>query len=108
MRFRHWLQKHIPIRLAPREHPRLLLDFTEEIVFFRKQVSKAAVRVKRTKDACNATRAELFWKIEAPASMPPLFPALRIAATLAVIGVVAGELLGVLFLLSPAADFVTV
>jgi len=40
--------------------------------------------------------------------MPPLFPGLRIAATLAVIGVVAGELLGVLFLLSPAADFVIV
>ena len=32
-------------------------------------------------------RAELFWKIEVPASMPPLFAGLRIAATLAVIGV---------------------
>ena len=40
--------------------------------------------------------------------MPPLFPGLRIAATLAVIGVVAGELLGVLCLLLPAADFVIV
>ena len=42
----------------------------------------------------NATRAELFWKIEVPASMPPLFSGLRIAATLAVIGVVVGELVG--------------
>ena len=44
--------------------------------------------------AFNATRAELFWKIEVPASMPPLFSGLRIAATLAVIGVVVGELVG--------------
>ena len=43
--------------------------------------------------AFNATRAELFWKIEVPASMPPQFSGLRIAATLAVIGVV-GELVG--------------
>jgi len=40
--------------------------------------------------------------------MPLLLPGLRIAATLAVIGVVADELLGVLSLLSPAADLVTV
>jgi NitT/TauT family transport system permease protein len=44
--------------------------------------------------AFNATRGELFWKIEVPASMPPLFSGLRIAATLAVIGVVVGELVG--------------
>jgi len=44
--------------------------------------------------AFNATRAELFWKIEVPASMPPLFSGLRIAATLAVIGVIVGELVG--------------
>jgi NitT/TauT family transport system permease protein len=44
--------------------------------------------------AFNATRGELFWKIEVPASMPPLFSGLRIAATLAVIGVIVGELVG--------------
>jgi NitT/TauT family transport system permease protein len=44
--------------------------------------------------AFNATRAEIFWKIEFPASMPSLFSGLRIAATLAVIGVVVGELVG--------------
>lgn len=42
----------------------------------------------------NATRWELFWKIEVPASMPALFSGLRIAATLAVIGVIVGELVG--------------
>ncbi len=44
--------------------------------------------------AFKATRAQIFWKIEFPASMPPLFAGLRIGATLAVIGVVVGELVG--------------
>jgi len=42
----------------------------------------------------NATRAQVFWKIEFPASLPALFAGLRIGATLAVIGVVVGELVG--------------
>jgi NitT/TauT family transport system permease protein len=41
-----------------------------------------------------ATRAQIFWKIEFPASLPPLFAGLRIGSTLAVIGVVVGELVG--------------
>ena len=41
-----------------------------------------------------ATRSQIFWKIEFPASMPPLFAGLRIGSTLAVIGVVVGELVG--------------
>jgi NitT/TauT family transport system permease protein len=44
--------------------------------------------------AFKATRAQMFWKIEFPASMPPLFAGLRIGATLAVVGVVVGELVG--------------
>jgi NitT/TauT family transport system permease protein len=44
--------------------------------------------------AFKATRAQVFWKIEFPASMPPLFAGLRIGATLAVVGVVVGELVG--------------
>jgi NitT/TauT family transport system permease protein len=44
--------------------------------------------------AFKATRAQIFWKIEFPASMPPLFAGLRIASTLAVVGVVVGELVG--------------
>lgn len=42
----------------------------------------------------SATRLQLFWKLEFPASMPPLFSGLRIASTLAVIGVVVGEMVG--------------
>jgi NitT/TauT family transport system permease protein len=42
----------------------------------------------------SASRAQVFWKVEFPASMPALFSGLRIAATLAVIGVVVGEMSG--------------
>jgi NitT/TauT family transport system permease protein len=41
-----------------------------------------------------ATRAQIFWRIEFPASMPATFAGLRIASTLAVVGVVVGELVG--------------
>jgi NitT/TauT family transport system permease protein len=41
-----------------------------------------------------ATRSQVFWKIEFPSSMPPMFASLRIGATLAVVGVVVGELVG--------------
>src|SRR5262245_28850129 len=41
-----------------------------------------------------ATRVQIFWKIEFPTSMPPMFAGLRIGSTLAVIGVVVGELVG--------------
>src|SRR5256885_16675860 len=44
--------------------------------------------------AFTASRAQIFWKIEFPASVPPLFAGLRIASTLAVVGVVVGELVG--------------
>ena len=42
----------------------------------------------------NASRAQIFWKIEFPASMPALFSGLRIGSTLAVIGVTVGEFVG--------------
>src|ERR1700757_2342889 len=41
-----------------------------------------------------ATRAQIFWKVEFPTSMPPMFAGLRIGSTLAVVGVVVGELVG--------------
>jgi NitT/TauT family transport system permease protein len=41
-----------------------------------------------------ATRMQVFWKVEFPASLPALFSGLRIAATLAVIGVSVGEMVG--------------
>ncbi len=44
--------------------------------------------------AFTASRFQVFWKIEFHAAMPPLFAGLRIGATLAVIGVVVGEMVG--------------
>jgi NitT/TauT family transport system permease protein len=44
--------------------------------------------------AFTASRAQVFWKIEFPASLPPMFAGLRIGSTLAVVGVVVGELVG--------------
>jgi NitT/TauT family transport system permease protein len=44
--------------------------------------------------AYSMSRAQIFWKIEFPASMPSLMAGLRIGATLAVIGVTVGELVG--------------
>src|SRR5258708_5917631 len=41
-----------------------------------------------------ATRLAIFWKVEFRAAMPSLFSGLRIGSTLAVIGVVVGELVG--------------
>jgi NitT/TauT family transport system permease protein len=41
-----------------------------------------------------ATRGQIFWKVEFPNSLPPMFAGLRIGATLAVVGVVVGELVG--------------
>jgi NitT/TauT family transport system permease protein len=42
----------------------------------------------------SATRLQIFRMVEYPATLPPLFSGLRIASTLAVIGVVVGELVG--------------
>jgi NitT/TauT family transport system permease protein len=44
--------------------------------------------------AFNASRWQIFRMIEYPSALPPLFSGLRIAATLAVIGVVVGEFVG--------------
>ena len=44
--------------------------------------------------AYSMNRLQIFWKIEVPASMPALMAGLRIGATLAVIGVTVGELVG--------------
>jgi NitT/TauT family transport system permease protein len=44
--------------------------------------------------AYSMSRMQIFWKIEVPTSMPALMAGLRIGATLAVIGVTVGELVG--------------
>jgi len=79
-------------------YPKILVAVL--IVFFPIMVNVlGAVRaidpdIVRLAKALNATRFQIFRKIEFPASLPPLFAGLRIAATLAVIGVVVGEIVG--------------
>jgi NitT/TauT family transport system permease protein len=79
-------------------YPKILVAIL--IVFFPVMVN--VLTAVRTVDpdlvnlarAFKASRAQIFWKIEFPASLPPLFAGLRIGSTLAVVGVVVGELVG--------------
>jgi NitT/TauT family transport system permease protein len=56
-----------------------------------KTVDRDLVNLAR---AYSMSRMQIFWKVEVPASMPALMAGLRIGATLAVIGVTVGELVG--------------
>jgi NitT/TauT family transport system permease protein len=79
-------------------YPKILVAI--RIVFFPVMVN--VLTAVRTVDpdmvslarSFSASRMQIFRLIEYPASLPPLFAGLRIAATLAVIGVVVGELVG--------------
>lgn len=78
--------------------PKLLV--TVLIVFFPVLVN--VLQAMRTVDrdlvnlarAYSLTRLGIFWKIEMPSTVPNLMAGLRIASTLAVIGVTVGELVG--------------
>jgi NitT/TauT family transport system permease protein len=79
-------------------YPKILVAVL--IVFFPIMVNVlTAIRVV-DRDLVNlarsftASRLQVFWKIEFRAAMPALFSGLRIGSTLAVIGVVVGELVG--------------
>jgi NitT/TauT family transport system permease protein len=78
--------------------PKLLVTIL--IVFFpilvnvlqsMKTVDRDMVSLAR---AYSMSRSQIFWKIEFPFSLPALMAGLRIGATLAVIGVTVGELVG--------------
>jgi NitT/TauT family transport system permease protein len=79
-------------------YPKILVAVL--IVFFPIMVNVLSAMRTIDRDLLNlaraftATRLEIFWKIEFRAAMPPLFSGLRIGSTLAVIGVVVGELVG--------------
>lgn len=45
-------------------------------------------------NSLHASRAQIFWKVEVPASLPVFLGGLRIGATLSVIGAIVGELVG--------------
>lgn len=79
-------------------YPKILVAVL--IVFFPVMINVLGAMHTLDRDMINlvrsfaATRLQLFWKLEFPASMPPLFSGLRIASTLAVIAVVVGEMVG--------------
>jgi NitT/TauT family transport system permease protein len=79
-------------------YPRILVAVL--IVFFPVMVNVLTAIRTVDPDLVNlarsfkATRGQIFWKIEFPASIPALFAGLRIGATLAVVGVVVGEMVG--------------
>jgi NitT/TauT family transport system permease protein len=79
-------------------YPKILVAVL--IVFFPVMINVlGAVRaidpdIVRLARSFKAGRVQIFRKIEFPASLPPFFAGLRIAATLAVIGVVVGEIVG--------------
>lgn len=78
--------------------PKLLVTIL--VVFFPILVN--VLQAMRTVDrdqvnlarAYSMTKAQVFWKVMFPSSMPALMAGLRIGATLAVIGITVGELLG--------------
>jgi NitT/TauT family transport system permease protein len=78
--------------------PKLVV--TVLVVFFPIMVNVLQSMKTVDRDLINLARAysmsrmQIFWKIEVPASMPALMAGLRIGATLAVIGVTVGELVG--------------
>jgi NitT/TauT family transport system permease protein len=78
--------------------PKLIV--TTLVVFFPILVNVLQSMKTVDRDLINLARAysmnrmQIFWKVEVPASMPALMAGLRIGATLAVIGVTVGELVG--------------
>jgi NitT/TauT family transport system permease protein len=78
--------------------PKILLTIL--MVFFPVAINVlTAVRsidpdLMRLARSLHARRAQVFWKIQFPASLPQLMAGLRIGATLAVVGVVVAEMVG--------------
>jgi NitT/TauT family transport system permease protein len=78
--------------------PKLIVTIL--VVFFPILVNVLQSMKTIDRDLINLARAysmgrlQIFWKIEVPTSMPALMAGLRIGATLAVIGVTVGELVG--------------
>ena len=79
-------------------YPKILVAVL--IVFFPVLINVLSAMRAMDSDLINlarsfsATRFQVFRMVEFPTTLPPLFSGLRIASTLAVIGVVVGELVG--------------
>jgi len=82
------------IGLTPKIVVSALLAFFPIVVNSVTGLRSGATEALRLMQSLKATRAQTFWKIRLYASLPYLFSALRVSATLAVIGAIVGEFVG--------------
>jgi NitT/TauT family transport system permease protein len=82
------------IGLTPKVVVSALLAFFPIVVNSVTGLRSGATEALRLMQSLRATRSQTFWKIRLYASLPYLFSALRVSATLAVIGAIVGEFVG--------------
>jgi NitT/TauT family transport system permease protein len=82
------------IGLTPKVMVSALLAFFPIVVNSVTGLRSGATEALRLMQSLKATRSQTFWKIRLYASLPYLFSALRVSATLAVIGAIVGEFVG--------------
>lgn len=82
------------IGLTPKIVVSALLAFFPIVVNSVTGLRSGATEALRLMQSLRATRSQTFWKIRLYASLPYLFSALRVSATLAVIGAIVGEFVG--------------
>jgi ABC-type nitrate/sulfonate/bicarbonate transport system permease component len=82
------------IGLTPKIVVSALLAFFPIVVNSVTGLRSGATEALRLMQSLKATRSQTFWKIRLYASLPYLFSALRVSATLAVIGAIVGEFVG--------------
>jgi NitT/TauT family transport system permease protein len=82
------------IGMTPKVVVSALLAFFPIVVNSVTGLRSGATEALRLMQSLKATPAQVFWKIRLYASLPYLFSALRVSATLAVIGAIVGEFVG--------------
>lgn len=82
------------IGMTPKVVVSALLAFFPIVVNSVTGLRSGATEALRLMQSLRATRSQTFWKIRLYASLPYLFSALRVSATLAVIGAIVGEFVG--------------
>lgn len=82
------------IGMTPKVVVSALLAFFPIVVNSVTGLRSGATDALRLMQSLKATRWQVFWKIRLYASLPYLFSALRVSATLAVIGAIVGEFVG--------------
>jgi len=82
------------IGMSPRVVVSALVAFFPIVVNSVVGLRSGAAEALKLMHSLKATRGQIFWKIRLYACLPYLFSALRVSATLAVIGAIVGEFVG--------------